>query len=261
MDVRNLLRNGVFADSLISTSRLVELAGRLAPVSTQFPLIRVGGESDGGYLLPDDLAGVKACFSPGVANVVTFEAELQSVYGIPSHLCDYSVDGVPQSFLPKSFQKKFVGPFNDEITHSLDRWVAESEPENTGDLMIQMDIEGAEYATLLGCGLETLLRFRIIVVELHHLHVWGQAQFFSVVESLFKRVLEHFHVVHAHPNNNDGLVDLGTFSTPLTMELTLLRKDRSNAGRFVTEFPHPLDRRNNPGLPEMALPNAFRGGR
>ena len=29
-------------------------------------LIRIGGKGDGAYLLPDDLSGISACFSPGV---------------------------------------------------------------------------------------------------------------------------------------------------------------------------------------------------
>ena len=39
-------------------------------------LIRLGNDGDGGYLVPDDLNGIEACFSPGVAGNVNFEKAL-----------------------------------------------------------------------------------------------------------------------------------------------------------------------------------------
>ncbi len=61
-------------------------------------LIRVGGDADGGYLIPDDLAGIEACFSPGVDTVATFERDMVA-RGIPCHLIDASVDGRPSTTL------------------------------------------------------------------------------------------------------------------------------------------------------------------
>lgn len=39
-------------------------------------LTRIGSSNDGGYLVPDDLDGIKSCFSPGVANNSDFEFDL-----------------------------------------------------------------------------------------------------------------------------------------------------------------------------------------
>ena len=64
------------------------------PLRTNFPLIRIGSLNDGGYLLPDDLSGVAACFSPGVAKVADFENQITEK-GIPCFLADYSVDKPP----------------------------------------------------------------------------------------------------------------------------------------------------------------------
>jgi hypothetical protein len=41
----------------------------LAPIDTGIPLDRVGGDGDGGYLIPRDTEGVVALFSPGVSTV------------------------------------------------------------------------------------------------------------------------------------------------------------------------------------------------
>ena len=54
-------------------NELKELIKALRPVKTKFDLIRIGGANDGGYLIPDDLEGIAACFSPGVADTASFE--------------------------------------------------------------------------------------------------------------------------------------------------------------------------------------------
>ena len=50
------------------------------------PLVRIGGEGDGGYLLPDDLKGIRKCFSPGVSTTAEFEKHVARTYGIKSFL-------------------------------------------------------------------------------------------------------------------------------------------------------------------------------
>ena len=48
----------------------------LQPKPCPVPLVRIGGNRDGAYLVPDDLTGVSACFSPGVSNRKDFEDKL-----------------------------------------------------------------------------------------------------------------------------------------------------------------------------------------
>jgi hypothetical protein len=62
----------------------------LRPKATSLKLIRVGGRIDGGYLLPDDLGGVRHCFSPGVENRKDFEDEILTKHNIYSHMADFS---------------------------------------------------------------------------------------------------------------------------------------------------------------------------
>lgn len=69
-----------------------ELIWVMQPKPIPYELVRVGGDADGAYLIPNDLEGVQACFSPGVANFKNFEDELVQRYGIRCHMCDYSSD-------------------------------------------------------------------------------------------------------------------------------------------------------------------------
>ncbi len=144
------------------------------------PLIRLGADGDGGYLVPDDLADVAACFSPGVDNRATFESALIE-RGIPCFLADRSVDGPPFEHAMIDFERKFVGAVDDDGTLTVDRWVAEHAPGNS-DLILQMDIEGAEWMVLLNCSPETLRRFRIIVMEAHDLERLIDKHAFPIIE-------------------------------------------------------------------------------
>ncbi|MCJ8518102.1 hypothetical protein ABID21_001006 [Pseudorhizobium tarimense] len=62
----------------------------LKPKASPTPLHRIGGNRDGPYLLPDDLDGITACFSPGVDNVKYFADTMVKRYSIDCHMCDYS---------------------------------------------------------------------------------------------------------------------------------------------------------------------------
>src|SRR3954463_7181162 len=75
----------------VPIDRQAALLEAARPWQTEHPLIRVGGAGDGGYLLPDDLDGIAACFSPGVSNQATFEEDLLA-RGIPCFQADASVE-------------------------------------------------------------------------------------------------------------------------------------------------------------------------
>ena len=235
---------------------LKQLVHTIRPVKTKFNLIRIGGANDGGYLVPNDLSDITACFSPGVADTATFEEDLQ-VCGIGSHLADASVDGPPKGITPLSFTKKFLGGINDEINMTLDRWLLKEKCNTSKDLILQMDIEGAEYVTIVATPTPTLMRFRIIVLEVHNAHAWFNPISWDIVNTFFKKLTSHHHVVHIHPNNNCSFFSVDNFLVPDTFEITLLRKDRSEAIGYVESFPHPLDAPNVLDKPDRSLPEGW----
>jgi hypothetical protein len=229
-----------------------ELVCRLHPVTTEHPLIRLGAPGDGGYLIPNDLVDIAACFSPGVGDRASFEASLIA-RSIPCFLTDASVNTPPITGPMVHFTKKFLGVVNNERTMTLDTWVNANQPGNS-DLILQMDIEGAEWAVLLNASHETLRRFRIIIVELHHLERLMDKHAFAIIRSVFDRLLAEFYVVHNHPNNAGWVVRCGSFTIPRVQELTLIRKDRVTSMSFTQKFPHPLDSKNDTNSPDIVLP-------
>lgn len=250
------LRAGATLGTQANEQAVRDLIGRLHPKTTDRPLIRVGGMHDGGYLLPDDLDGIAACFSPGVATTATFEEEMIK-RGVPCFLLDGSVDGPPTTHDLIHFSKAFLGVTNREGMTTLDAWVGRHAPSE-GDLLLQMDIEGAEWPVFLNVSDATLSRFRVIVVELHDIDRLIDKVGFTLIGNALDRLLRDFHIVHNHPNNTGGLVAKNDVVLPRVMEATFLRKDRAEVTGYATEFPHPLDTPNAPSLPDIALPRIWR---
>lgn len=243
---------------MVSTERLRVLAQSIKPVITEIDLIRIGAEEDGGYLIPNDLEGIETCFSPGVDKIASFEAGLLK-YGIGSHLADFSVDGVPEGVPVATFIKKYIGANNNDKFISMESWInGIPDLDKNKDLILQMDIEGGEYETILSMPVDILRRFRIAVIEFHNIETWGQSHYLSIVEAVFEKIQNIFHVVHSHPNNAMGIVDMNGFLAPRVFEMTLLRKDRAVSSGIFSKLPNNLDRKNLKDREEISFPADWR---
>lgn len=238
---------GSFSDA--EREDLLRVLRFLRPKPCPVPLTRIGGDGDGAYLLPQDLDGIVACFSPGVSNSKDFEDALYRSHGIGSHMCDFTSDlhrlKTPLIEGAQSFEKKWLDVDGGAESLSLADWVSARAPGEQ-DLILQIDIEGAEYRNLLNTPREVLRRFRIIVMELHGLARLNDAAVFrDVLRPFFLALEQDFVSVHAHPNNcaPQVMVEHAGMRVPQVLELTLLRKDRIGAGRdgIAPQLPHPLD--------------------
>jgi hypothetical protein len=211
-----------------------------------------------------------------VRNSKTFEDELATEHGIRSHLLDFSSDlekfSTPLISGMQTFTKKWLGASNDATTITMAEWIRKSEPDASEDLMLQIDIEGAEWPILGDIDVEVLRRFRIVVIKLHKLDdmFTDPTLFDSRARLAFKNLQNVFTVIHAHPNNCCGasgnLFGSG-MRIPRTLELTMVRTDflekaLKKAAPRQPELPHPLDiGRNVPGTPPIFLGNGWRSSK
>ncbi|QIK66201.1 hypothetical protein G7072_07440 [Nocardioides sp. HDW12B] len=229
-----------------------DLIDRLHPVHGGSDLVRLGPDADGGYLVPDDLEGITSAFSPGVSTESGFEVDL-AARGMQVFLADHSVEGPAQPHPQFVFDKRYVGSLTDDTFFTLSDWKNARLPGDAGDLLLQMDVEGAEYETLLATPTELLAQFRIMVIEFHYLHELFSRSFFGIASRVFDKLLQTHAVVHIHPNNCCGSVRSGGLEIPRIAELTLHRRDRMSQAEPCRTFPHPLDR-DNTAKPTLPLP-------
>jgi hypothetical protein len=247
-----LLKNQLTISRTTEFDRLTQFFGSIKPIATNRELIRIGGEYDGGYLVPNDLDNIEICFSPGVSEIADFESDLAS-RGIKCFLADYSVEAPPIQNDLFHFEKKFLGAAENSTFMTLDNWVKKHAANQT-ELILQMDIEGSEYSVVFDTPLETLRKFRIMVIEFHSLDGLCNKFGFELISLTFTKLLKEFEIVHIHPNNYRNTVVYGKYEIPIDMEFTFLRKDRISSRSSTIAFPHPLDRKNDRRGDELSLP-------
>lgn len=250
-----LLALGYNASRVTPEDRLKAFLSKVRPVDCGIEMIRIGSEMDGGYLVPNDLEGIEYCFSPGVSTVSDFENQLADMH-IKSFLADYSVDAPPVQKPELVFDKKFLGASDRGCYMTLDTWKNKYLRDYSGDLILQMDIEGGEFEVLFNVSDELLIQFRILVIEFHAMSRLLDPFGFEIYSSCFEKLLDKFHVVHLHPNNCCGSTLKGGVEIPHIMEFTFLNKRRAPALKPQISFPHKLDRQNLPGKP-LALPTCW----
>ena len=253
-----LLTKDVFTSRKISDSKVNDIIKLVQPKELTIGNIRIGGNNDGGYLVPDDLDGIKYCFSPGVGNVSKFEKEL-SERKIKSFLTDFSVDQKFDDNPLIDFEKKFLGPITHKNYINLKDWISSKiNYDNESDFMLQMDIEGDEYDVLQSIDIATLRKFRIILIEFHNVHYLFEDFYHHKIAKIFKILSDNFFCSHIHPNNDvDFIVKSKNIIIPPVLEFSFLRKDRAKETKKKDSFPVSLDQPNNPDKRDLSLPDCW----
>jgi hypothetical protein len=247
---------GVTLTKHINSADVLDLITRLRPQNCGKDLIRIGGNGDGGYLIPDDLEGIEYCFSPGVGAVADFESHLATL-NIRSFLADYSADSLPIERPEFTFDRKFLSANDTEISFTLKSWRDKYLKDYTGDLLLQMDVEGFEYEVLIGTPIDFLSNFRIMVIEFHYCDKIFDPFIYTLYKTCFEKILKHFHVAHIHPNNCCGSVRKGGIEVPRILEFSFYNKSRVSRTTYKHEFPHALDRDNVLANKTLQLPKCW----
>ena len=253
MDIINFPEN--HSTPLTDKDKLKSLIHKLRPVSSGKRLIRLGPNGDGGYLVPDDLKEIEACFSPGVDYVSGFEKVCADM-GMKVFLADKSVARPAESHEQFNFTMKNIGVTTNDEFMTIDEWVNTSVSESKKDLLLQIDIEGYEYETFLCMSDNLIRRFRVIVVEFHQLDMLWSQPFFQLVSRVFEKILQTHSCLHIHPNNCCGSDKRWGLEIPRVAEFTFLRNDRIKNPSFVDSFPNPLDY-DNTSHPTLPLPKCW----
>lgn len=244
-----------------STLEVNEFFKLFTPYNTGYNLIRVGSLGDGGYLVPDDLHGISDCFSPGVGTTCAFENDLALKFKIKSWLIDDSVSTPDELHTMNNFKQLRLGLDNiPDVSVTLDNWVTKEIPDENRELLLQMDIETHEWLSLLNTSVETLLRFRIMVIEFHSLPLVRLPYVLEKIYSpVISKLLNQFNIVHIHPNNSVGTFTHGRKLYPDTLEVTFHRKDRQKILTKLTSTRHELDSPCDPGIEELNIDQMLLG--
>lgn len=233
-----------------TTDELVATWKKLAPVSINLDLVRVGPRGDGGYLVPENYMEVDAVFSPGVSDESGFELQMANL-GIECFLADASVSGPAEKHPLINFEPKFLGAENHGQFITLENWIA-SHGKSEDLKLLQMDIEGYEWEVLDQTPMTVIETFKIIVIELHDLNRLVNREFRERASRVLSKLLSTHEVLHVHGNNNSPSLQIRKYRIPQVLEVTLHHKEGIEVmGRRVAA--HELDSKNSKWLPKAKI--------
>lgn len=161
--------------------------------------MKIGESGDGGYFIPETLIYNANCFSGGVGPSSLFELELAKRGG-RVYCYDASVLGLPHPHEKVVFLKKFLGASQSDNFTTLNHEMSEEKIQNSKNLIVKLDIEGAEYEVLLALRPDIIERVRILVVEFHYLTNLFDPMSSMLINAVFKKLLQT-HVIYNIQNN------------------------------------------------------------
>lgn len=135
---------------------------------------------------------------------------------------------------------------------------------SSNNLLLQIDVEGAEWQVFKAANAEDWKHFSQILVEFHGIlppnRFWrGPLQ--TQLHAL-QNLLQHFTVLHTHGNNafcgrNGCRKDtaVGKFHIPFVLEVLFVRNDLVKQGRCVSSANRDLDLPNEPRWSDVAPPH------
>jgi hypothetical protein len=231
--------------SKVSPAEIEALVNLLRPLNSDLDLERVGGENDGGYLLP---SGLKPNFivSPGVSATSLFELHY-ALQGAKCYLFDYSVEQPTEMHKNFEFMKKYWGLFDDKIFIDSIKWMENHIPQKTFNIL-QMDIEGAEIELLKDDNfLKQICKFDIAIIEFHQFEKVLTLDGYKIYSLILTKLKEKFDVLHFHGNNNLKNFQYKGWDIVTDFEVTLINKQKfpitTNKGQGNFDL-HILDRPN-----------------
>ena len=208
-------------------------------------LRRYGNEHDGGYLMCSNLSeGIESAYSYGIASEDTWGCAVSRQFKTPIHQYDCFTDTRPTceggQFI---FHDECVGPKQATVEGNPFDTIA-SQIDRNGDtgkrVLLKMDIEGAEWESLIATPDDVLDRIVQLPMELHGT---DDPKFVELV----RRLKQKFYLVNLHYNNNR----CGSLSVPLPSSVFQVLWVNKNVGTLDLQGPSPapqspLNRPDNP---------------
>lgn len=228
--------------------RLEEFCRLILPVTCEgLTKVRLGDSSDGGYVLLAD-SQAKGVISIGVGTNTSWD-QAMAAKGLAVHMFDHTIRRPPQSGAGCFFHRLGLGSESSESLRTLEEIVHLSGLQDAGQLILKVDVEGAEWDALRTVD---LTRFSQVLIELHDLTDLASSRSVQILDVL--KGIARTHVpVNLHANNYSQLVRFGSFWFPDVVEVTFANRSLLEGSLEWSLPDDPLNSPCDPRVPDIAL--------
>lgn len=218
-------------------------------------LVRIGcSDGSGGYVMLDDVKEKDIFYSFGISADVTWDAYPAEKWNKPVYMYDHTISALPYEHSNFKWKKIGIcgnnGAGGQNNLKSLSEILRDNGHENETDMILKMDVEGAEWDVFSSFPTDDLDRFDQITLEMHgFLDLNNRDKILTSLQNLKM----HHQVVHLHGNCFGISIPMTGYNMPDIMEVTYVRKEGREFGKSNRFFPTSLDVRNDPNYPEIIL--------
>lgn len=210
----------------------------------QHPVIRLGPNSDGGYVLADLPGSYDLFCSGGISNNCDFENDFCKHFNLSCEAFDPTIKKLPSNAHSRiNWHKKAIGYHDNAYCTNLSGIL-----KNYENIFLKLDIESSEYAWLNSISQSEINNIKQLIIEIHNpLHL--------IKLNLIKKISLTHALIHVHPNNSCPTVSVAGISFPKLLECTYIRKNfmLNNSKLNNSPFPQEHDYRNDMSRDEVCL--------
>ena len=248
-------RHPVVPQPLAVVQQRQTLFDMLQPVTlTNCRLERFGEAHDGGYLMCGNLlGGVRSGYSYGIGGYDQWGCDISAKLDVTVHQYDCFNTEQPSCFRGETvFHAECVGATRETVDGRVFDTIASHFTRN-GDtaerVVLKIDVEGAEWESLLTASDRVLQQIDQLAVEFH----WVEDEQFRWIQDekhlqVVRRLKQFFEVAHIHFNNASCIGDLQPFPSSAYEVLFVSKRLAVVGASRKAHSLHPLDAPNNPSL-------------
>lgn len=204
---------------------------------------RVGGDADGGYVIPADWKKTSTLYSLGIGPDNSFDIAFARS-GIQVEAYDPTISSLPEDHPKIRWIKSWVVPEPRPSRPEVSLGEILGKAPEDGSSALKVDIEGGEYPAIISCPEASLGKLRFLVAEFHGVAEAVASGQTAALEIAWNRLSSRFDVVHVHANNACGARILGGALVPDMLEITMVNRKFYSTLPSHESFPGPLDRPN-----------------
>ncbi|WP_153712137.1 FkbM family methyltransferase [Eikenella corrodens] len=216
--------------------------------------IRTGSKNDGGYVMLNPNSLEKVAYSFGVSTESPWDLEMAEK-GLKVYQYDGTIDSPPDIHPNLFFHKKNISsPSNStELTKNIGQIFNDLNHHHEQNIILQIDIEGAEWSFFEEIREDEILKFSQIIIEWHDLTPLNPK--FHRYLDILRKVSKTHIPIHVHMNNY-GLernTRVGMLFYADAFEVSYVRKKDYEFKPSLGFYPTSLDTPCNPRWPDIPI--------
>lgn len=205
-------------------------------------LIRTGRPHDGGYLMLDEFKPGMAAYSFGICDDVSWDKSMAE-RGIECFMYDHTIDELPEEHELFHWSKEGIcGDVPVEHCRTLADFITANGHEERNDLILKMDVEGAEWDAIAAASSETLSQFSQIVFELHDVY---SSALHERICGFLSKLNETHQPVWIHGNYHADYARIDDVVVPWALEVLYVRRRDHQFADSTHFYPLAQDMANN----------------